>query len=73
MATEQKVKDVLGTLKKIFPKRDGTQQWDFQKMHGAFKIVKVQPYCLGRGDRTNSSHGKHMHQWFLTKLGCQTK
>ena len=46
VASEQKSEDVLRTPKKRFPTREGTQQWNFQKMHGAFKMAKIQPCCL---------------------------
>ena len=42
-------------------------------MDGAFKVVNIQPCCPGSGDGTNSSHGKRMHQYFLTRLGFLTQ
>ena len=73
MASEEKVKEVLGTLKKRFPRREGTQQFNLQKMHGAFKMAKIHPCCLGSSDETNSSYGKRMHHFFTTMVGYQTQ
>ena len=40
MASEPNGNDVLETMDKICPRKEGTQQWNLHKMHGAFKMEK---------------------------------
>ena len=42
-------------------------------MHDTFKMAKIQPCYLGSGDGRNSSHGKRMHQYFLTRIRFLTQ
>ena len=42
-------------------------------MYVAFNMVKIKPCRLGSGGESNSSHSERMHQYFLTRLGYQTR
>ena len=65
--------NVLTRIKNRFPRRQGTHQWDLQKMHGAFKMGYIQIPKHGNGSCWDSSHGERMHQIFFTRLGYNTQ
>ena len=73
MASAKRIGEVLTKLKLRFPRREGTNQWNLQQMHGAFKMGTLQIYCHGNGDGWGSLHGEKMHQFVFTRLGHNTQ
>ena len=73
MKSHTRAGEVLTKVKQRFPRRDGTDQWNLQKMHGAFKMSVSQICRHGSGDGWDSQYGERMHQHFFTTLGRNTQ
>ena len=68
LASETRIREVLTKLTRRFPRREGTDGWNLQKLHGAFKMGTQQMHRHGNADCWNSSHGERMHQFFSQNL-----
>ena len=42
IAATTRAKEVLTKTQRIFPRRESTQQWNIQKVHGAFMMGTTQ-------------------------------
>lgn len=73
IASGTRISQVLTKVSQRFPRRDGTDQWNLPKAHGALKMGDTQIPKHGNGAGCDSSHGERMHQTFFTRLGYNTQ
>ena len=73
IASHVRIKNALMKVKKHFPRREGTQNWDLPKMLGAYKMGVVQMCKHGNASGWDSSYGERMHKYFFTSLGKNTQ
>ena len=73
IAATTQVKEVLMKTQCRFPRRESTQQWNIQKMHGVFMMGTTQQLQHGNGQGSGGCHIERMHKVFLTVLGRRTQ
>ena len=73
IASGDRISKALTKVKRRFPRREGTQGYDLQKMLGAYKMGTIQMCKHGNASGWDSSYGERMHKFFFTSLGHNTQ